>query len=123
MTAITDDLPAQLIHQEHEGWDALLEGDGGTHFHHAMTPDAVMIVEGDLFDRGAIIVALQGSTWDSYAMSEHRVIRLGERAAILAYRVTGQRDGEPVDLRATTTYVYREGRWRVGAHQQTRATD
>lgn len=121
MTVITDDLPAQLIHQEREGWEALLEGEGGTFFHRAMIPEAIMIVEGDLFDRGAIIVALQGSTWDSYTLSEQRVIRLGERAAILAYRVTGERDGERVDLHATTTYVYQEGRWRVGAHQQTRA--
>lgn len=119
MTAITDDLPARLIHQEHEGWDALVRGDGGTHFHHAMTGDAVMITPGSVIERGAIIAALQGATWDEYAMSEHRVVRLGDRAAVLAYRVSARRDGSPVELRASTTYLYHEGRWRIGAHQQT----
>jgi len=119
MTAITDDLPAQLIHQEHEGWDALRRGDGGTFYHRAMTPDAVMIMPSSVIERGAVMAALQGATWDEYAMSEHRVVRLGERAAVLAYRVRASRDGSPVDLRASTTYLYHEGRWRIGAHQQT----
>ena len=119
MTAITDDLPAQLIHQEHEGWGALCRGDGGTFYHRAMTPDAVMVVEGSVIERGAIIAALEGSTWDEYAMSEHRVVRLGERAAILVYRVRATRADHVVDLRMSTTYLYHEGRWRIGAHQQT----
>ena len=123
MTVITDDLPAQLIHQEHEGWDAICRGEGGTYYHHAMTPDAVMIVPGSIIERGAIMVALQGSTWDSYAMSEHRVVRLGDRAAILVYRARATRGQTTVDLRMSTTYVYLEGRWRVGAHQQTPADD
>jgi len=119
MTAITDDLPAQLIHQENEGWDALCRGDGGRHFHHAMTPDAVLIRPDAVIERGAVMAALQGFTWDDYAMSEQRVVRLGDRAALLAYRVRASRDGAPIDLRASTTYLYHEGRWRVGAHQQT----
>lgn len=119
MTAITDDLPATLIRQEHEGWEALCRGDGGTHYHHAMTDDGVMIVEESVIERGAILAALQGTTWDSYELSEQRVVRLGDRAAILVYRVRAVRDDEVVDRRMSTTYVYQEGRWRTAAHQQT----
>jgi len=120
MTAITDDLPAQLIHQEHEGWDAVCRGDGGTFYHRAMTPDGVMIVEDGIIERDAVIAALEGQTWDSYAMSEHRIVRLGERAAVLVYRVVAHRGAQAFERRLATTYVYVEGRWRVAVHQQTR---
>jgi len=123
MTAITDDLPAQLIHAEHEGWQAMTRGEGGTHSFHAMTPEAIMVFPGSLIERGAVIAALDGVVWSEFSMTDQRVVRLGERAAMLAYRLHGVRDGKPVDLWATTTYVYSEGRWRVGAHQQSPADD
>jgi hypothetical protein len=123
MTAITDDLPAQLIRQEHELWEAMRHGDGGTHLQQAMTADAVLIDEGSLVERSAAIVALDGTTWAASTMSDQRVVRLGDRAAMLVYRVRGERGGVPVDAWATTTYVYAEGRWRVGAHQQSPAAD
>ncbi|QOD93592.1 nuclear transport factor 2 family protein [Chryseoglobus sp. 28M-23] len=119
MTAITDDLPAQLIRQEHDGWEALCRGEGGTHYHHAMTEDAVMIVDTGVIERGAVLAALEGSPWDSYELSEQRVVRLGDRAAILVYRARAVRGDDVVDRRMSTTYVYQEGRWRTAAHQQT----
>lgn len=123
MTAITDDLPAQLIRQERELWEAMRHGDGGTHLQQAMTADAVLIDGGSLVERSAAIVALDGTTWGTATMSDQRVVRLGDRAAMLAYRLRGTRGGEPVDAWATTTYVYSEGRWRIGAHQQSPAGD
>lgn len=123
MTAITDDLPAQLIHQEHEGWEAMTRGEGGSHSFQAMLPEAIMVFPGTLLERGAVIAALDGVVWGSYALSEQRVVRLGDRAAMLVYRLRGVRDGEAVDLWATTTYVYVDGCWRVGAHQQSPASD
>jgi hypothetical protein len=123
MTAITDDLPARLIRQEHDTWQAMRNGDGGTHLQKAMTSDAVLIHNGSLVERSAAIVALDGTTWSESTMSDQRVVRLGDRAAMLAYRLRSTRDGEPVNVWATTTYVYVEGRWRVGAHQQSPAAD
>lgn len=123
MTAITDDLPAQLIHHEREGWEAMTRGEGGTHSYTAMLPEAVMVFPGTLLERDAVIAALDGVVWSEYALSDQRVVRLGDRAAMLVYRVRGVRDGEPVDRWATTTYVYGEGRWRIGAHQQSLAGD
>lgn len=119
MTAITDDLPAQLIHAEHEGWQAMTRGEGGTHSFQVMLPEAIMVFPGLLIERAAVIAALDGVVWSEYTMSDQRVVRLGERAAMLVYRLHGVRDGGALDLWASTTYVYLEGRWRVGAHQQT----
>lgn len=123
MTVITDDLPAQLIRHEHDLWEAMRHGDGGTYLQRAMTTDAVLIEGGTLVERSATIVALDGTSWGDSTMSDQRVVRLGERAAMLVYRLRGTRDGEPVDVWATTTYVYDEGRWRVGAHVQSPADD
>ena len=78
-----------------------------------------MVVDTGVIERGAVLAALQGSTWDSYELSEQRVVRLGDRAAILVYRVRAERGGDVVDRRMSTTYVYQEGRWRTAAHQQT----
>lgn len=122
MTAITDDLPAQLIRHEHDTWQAMSTGEGGTHLQQAMLPDAVLVIDGSVIARGAAVVAFDGTTWNDCTMTDQRVVRLGERAAMLAYRLRGMRDDDPIDVWATTTYVYGDGRWRVGAHQQSPAT-
>lgn len=120
MTVITDDLPAQLIRAEHDGWDAVCRGDGGTFYNQAMTSDGVIIVEDGIIERDAALAALEGQAWESYEMSEHRVVRLGDRAATLVYRVRAQRREQVFERRLATTYLYIEGRWRVAVHQQTR---
>ncbi|RZT59762.1 uncharacterized protein DUF4440 [Microcella alkaliphila] len=120
MTVITDDLPAQLIRAEHDGWDAVCRGDGGTFYNQAMTSDGVIIVEDGIIERDAALAALEGQAWESYEMSEHRVVRLGDRAATLVYRVRAQRGEQVFERRLATTYLYIEGRWRVAVHQQTR---
>jgi hypothetical protein len=121
MTAITDDLPAQLIRHEHDTWQAMRRGEGGTHLQQAMLPDAVLVIDGSVIERGAAVVAFDGTTWNDCTMTDQRVVRLGERAAMLAYRLRGVRDDDPVDVWATTTYVYVDGRWRVGVHQHSPA--
>ena len=78
-----------------------------------------MIVDTGVIERGAVLAALEGSPWDSYELSEQRVVRLGDRAAILVYRARAVRGDDVVDRRMSTTYVYQEGRWRTAAHQQT----
>lgn len=122
MTEITDDLPARLLHEEHEGWRAILEGRAGEYYRRAMTRDALMVVAGAVLDREAILHAFdQAPPWDDYELREPAVIRLGERAGILVYRVRARRGDEVADLRMSTSYHYDDGAWRVAAHQQTPA--
>ena len=47
----------------------------------AMLPDAIMVFPGSLLERGAVIAALDGVVWSSYAMSDQRVVRLRLTAA------------------------------------------
>ena len=92
MTAITDDLPARLLHEEHAGWKAILEGRGGEHYQRSMTRDALMVVEGAVLGRDEILAAFRSAPpWDSYELHEPAVIRLGDRAGILVYRAVARR--------------------------------
>ncbi|WP_139415949.1 nuclear transport factor 2 family protein [Agromyces laixinhei] len=123
MTEITDDLPARLMHEEHAGWRAIVEGRGGEHYQRAMTRDALMVVDGAMLGRDEILDAFRSGPppWESYELHEPAVIRLGDRAGILVYRAVARRGDDTVNLRMSTTYLNEGGSWRVAAHQQTAA--
>lgn len=120
MTEITDDLPARLLHEEHAGWEAILDGRGGEHYQRAMTKDALMIVEGAVIGRDQIAASFaSASPWDSYELRDTAIIRVGERAGIVAYRAITRRGESTVELNMSTTYVFEHGGWCVALHQQT----
>lgn len=122
MTAITDDLPARLIHEERTGWQAILEGRGGEHYRESMTRDGLMIVPGAVLGRDQVAASFAGvAPWDSYEMHQPAVIRLGDHAGILVYRAVAKRGAETVELNMSTTYVFHDGGWCVALHQQTPA--
>ena len=107
MTEITDDLPARLLHEEHAGWRAIVEGRGGEHYQRAMTRDALMVVDGAMLGRDEILARFRATPpWETYELHEPAVIRLGD---------------DSVNLRMSTTYLYDDGAWHVAAHQQTPA--
>ncbi|MCU1441960.1 MAG: hypothetical protein JWQ59_110 [Cryobacterium sp.] len=120
MTEITDDLPARLLHEEHAGWQAILEGRGGEYYRMTMTRDALMVVPGAVINREQVAASFATAPpWDSYELREPAVIRLGERAGILVYRARAVRGNETVELRMSTTYLFEDGGWCIAAHQQT----
>lgn len=120
MTAITDDLPARLLNEEHAGWRAIVAGQAADYYLRVMTKDALMIVAGAVIDRDGIRAAFESAPpWDSYQIREPAVIRLGDRAGILVYRAVATRGDETVELRMSTTYLLEDGGWLVAAHQQT----
>lgn len=122
MTEITDDLPARLLHEEHSGWQAILEGQGGEYYQRTMTRDALVIVEGAVLSRDQVARSFAGvPPWDSYEIREPAVIRLGDRAGILVYRAVAVRGDQTVELVMSTTYLFEHGGWCIAAHQQTPA--
>jgi hypothetical protein len=122
MTEITDDLPARLIHEEHEGWQAILQGRGGEHYRRSMTRDALMVVPGAVLTRDQVALSFAGvAPWDSYELRQPAVIRLGDHAGILVYRARARRGDETVEFNMSTTYLFQNGGWCVAAHQQTPA--
>ncbi|MET1052117.1 MAG: DUF4440 domain-containing protein [Mycetocola sp.] len=122
MTEITDDLPAILLREEHAGWKAILAGHGGDHYTRAMTRDALMIVEGAVLGRTEVMASFEAvAPWDSYEIHEPAIVRLGDRAGVVAYRAVATRGDDTVELRMSTTYLYGGGSWHVALHQQTPA--
>ena len=122
MTVITDDLPARLLHEEHEGWHAICEGRGGDYYSRVMTSDAVMIVPGAVIERTSIRASFDSTPpWEEYEIHEPRVIRLGSTGGILVYRAIARRGESTQSIQMSTTYVMTDGQWRIAAHQQTQA--
>jgi hypothetical protein len=120
MTAITDDLPARLLHEEHEGWQAILAGHGGDYYRRTMTADGLLILPGRIVTRDeAIAVFKEMPAVTSYQLREPAVVRLNERAGVLVYRLLAHRGDEVIEANAATTYVFADGGWCVATHQQT----
>lgn len=58
--------------------------------------------------------------WSSFRIEDPRVVRLTDHSAILTYRASAQREGQPVySALMCSAYVERNGSWRLAFHQQT----
>jgi hypothetical protein len=120
MTEITDDLPARLLHEEHEGWQAILAGRGGAYYRSTMTRDGLLILPGKVITRDEVIDFFAGmAPFTSYQLRDPAIVRLNEHAGVLVYRLVAHRGLEVVEANAATTYVFADGGWCVAAHQQT----
>lgn len=112
-----------LLNREHEAWRAL-STDGETaarHYETTLADDVLMLLPGGLVidERQDVIDSMRGAPWDRFDISEERVLELGEDAAVVAYRATAHRSGEPYEALFNSTYVRRNGDWRLVLHQQT----
>jgi hypothetical protein len=116
---------ADLVRLEHDGWKALCNGTAADFYAEVMTDDAVMVLaNGMVMDRDQVVDALAGSpAWDSYEMSDVRVVPLGSDSAALVYRAEARRMGsdEPVIAVMTSVYVADGDTWRLALYQQTPA--
>ncbi|MGH3459027.1 nuclear transport factor 2 family protein [Aeromicrobium sp.] len=112
-----------LLELEQRGWHSLCDGTGATFYSDLMTDDAVMVLaNGAVMDRDAVVASLEHAPpWHSYEINDVRLVDAGEETAALVYVGTGYRDGDQpafVSL-MSSTYVRREGRWRLALYQQT----
>ena len=114
-----------LLNLEHRGWDSLCEQKGADFYGDLMTEDGVQIlVNGYVMSLDEVVAVLnQAPAWDSYELSDARVIPLGDDAAALVYRATAQR-GTDAPFEAIMTSVYRvvDGDVKLALYQQTTAT-
>ena len=90
-----------------------------------MTEDGVQIlVNGYVMTRDEVVAVLnQAPAWDSYELSDSRVIPLGDDAAALVYRATAQRGTDaPFEAIMTSVYHVVDGDVKLALYQQTTAT-
>jgi hypothetical protein len=61
------------------------------------------------------------SGWSDVALEEHRVMELATGAALVTYKATARRQGEPKPYRAraSSAYVHDGRAWKLAFHQQT----
>jgi Domain of unknown function (DUF4440) len=61
------------------------------------------------------------SRWSEVALEEHRVMELTNGAALVTYKATAHRLGEPKPYRAraSSAYVHDGRHWKLAFHQQT----
>ena len=119
MTTATRD----LIELERAGWDALSEsGEAATkHYDEVLSDDVLVIMPGGMVidDRQQVVDSMGGAAWNRYELHDERVLELDPDTAIVG--VPGHRDREGQDYEAlfTSTYVRKDGDWKLALHQQT----
>lgn len=116
----------ELLELEHAGWRSLCESRGGTFYGRLMTADALLVlVDGTIMTREQVAASLDGAPgWDSYELSDARLVRVGEDAAALVYRAVSTRADLPEPFVALMSSVYRrvDGRIGLALYQQTTVT-
>lgn len=106
---------------ETAGWEALKAGTGRRFYAEVLTPDAVMLLpQVGLLEHDRALDGMDGQPWSWFQLRNPQVVPLGDDAAVLTYRVQARRDFQPeYQALVSSTYVRRDGQWRMALHQQT----
>lgn len=115
-----------LIKLEEEGWQALSsEGDAGKRFYRSvLREDAIMLFPGGMVIEGKekILESLAAQPWASFRIEGPQVISLSENTGVVIYKVTANRENsDPYAALISSTYVLKDGKWKLAVHQQTPA--
>jgi hypothetical protein len=115
------DLEETLIEAEREGWVALTTTEGGSYYREHLAADALMAFPFGVIDREQAIEAMESAPpWAEFEMRDPRVVALTEGSGVVVYSVVARRDGqEPYSAVVSSTYVLRNGAWKLAFHQQT----
>lgn len=113
-----------LLALEDAGWRSLTNRTGGTFYGEIMTDDGIMIlVNGMIMDRDAVAGGLNyAPPWDSYEITEPRLIPLTDNAATLVYRSSSRRGEDTFDALMSSTYVLIDDSPKLAIYQQTTIT-
>lgn len=118
---VTDEVRDELLALETAGWEALHQGAGRRFYAGVLTPDAVMLLpQVGLLRHDAALEGMDGQPWSWFQIRNPQVVVLDAEAAVLTYRVQARRDFQPeYQALIASTYVRRDGAWRLALHQQT----
>lgn len=114
---------SELLDLEREGWRALsTDGEAAAaHYDRVLADEVLMLLPGGLVidDRRGVVDSMRGEPWESFELSDERVLPLGGDAAIVSYRAAARRSGSTYTALFNSTYVREGGQWRLVVHQQT----
>lgn len=113
----------EIVELEKQGLQTLAsQGDAGRRFYGSVLRDAVMLFGGGIVVQGRqrILDSFGATPWKSFLMENVKVIPLNENAAVVAYKVTAQREGGPPYVALIgSAYARCRGEWKLAVHQQT----
>jgi hypothetical protein len=113
----------ELIELEHAGWSALASSGAAAtrHYEEHLADRVLMLLPGGLVvdDRAEAIASMGGAPWDSFELADERVVPLSPDVAVVAYRAQARRGSTEYTALFNSTYVRRDGSWRLAVHQQT----
>lgn len=106
---------------ERDGWEALVAGNGAAYYRRHLTANAIMAFSFGVLTREATIEAMESAPpWESFEMTDVRVVELGPDSGIVVYSVRAQRPGEePYSAVISSTFVRDGDGWKLAFHQQT----
>ena len=112
-----------LIDVEREGWEALSSGRGGAYYREHLADNALMAFPFGVMTRDEAIAAMESAPpWASFELKDPRVVELTEDSGVVVYAVEARREGqEPYSAVVSSTFVRRDGVWKLAFHQQTPA--
>ena len=106
---------------ERKGWEALSRSDGAAFYADLMADDGLMVFPGSVMTKPEAIAAIASAQpWSSFELRELRVTS-GNDVATVAYEASALRGDAAYEATMTSTYVRRDGRWRLILHQQSPA--
>lgn len=114
-----------LLELERAGWNSLCNRTGEAFYGHLMTDHGLMVlVNGFVLDRDAVIASLNDAPgWDTYEITDPRLVPAGGQTAALVYKAKASRgDDAPFEAVMSSTYVLVDGQPRLALYQQTTTT-
>jgi hypothetical protein len=116
-------MSADLIELERSGWKALATSadDAADFYERVLARQVLMLLPGGtvIDDRAQVVESMRGAPWDSFELTDERVLPLTGDSAVVAYRARARRGDTGYEALFASTYVQEGGSWRLTVHQQT----
>ncbi len=113
----------ELIDLEQSAWEALTSSgaDAAAFYDRVLADHILMLLPGGMVidDRAQVVDSMKGADWDSFELSDSRVVPLSDDSAIVAYRAHARRGDSDYEALFNSTYIRENGSWRLTLHQQT----
>lgn len=114
---------SQIIARERSVWEAIKNKEFRT-FENFLAPDQMEVGEEGVTDKNGTMESVRALELADVTFSEWRVLRLNPNLVVTTYRVAvkgkqGGKDFPPADVRASSAWVNRDGKWQAIFHQST----
>lgn len=108
----------ELLELEEGFWHAA--GDGNYYMKH-MAPGGLCVLPNGVLDKDTTVSAItDAEPWQTFELSDVRVLDLGDDEAALCYRADASRgDGDGYTALISSVYTRFHGEWMLSLHQQT----